>query len=473
MVDLLVIGAGSGGYVAAIRAAQLGMKVLVIDKRPFPGGTCLHVGCIPSKALLQSSQKYRDAKDHFENYGIDVGQVRFNLKKMLGYKENVVDELTRSIGSLFLKNGVAFLQGTAHIKAPGKVQVITPSGDQTTWEAGHILVATGSQPFVPEGLEIDEDQIVTSTGALSLAQVPKHLVIMGAGYIGLELGSVWARLGASVTVIEYLDHPLPTLDQELALTLFKSLESQGFAFRFGHKVVRVIRRDRDVVLHLYPARAALSEKPEIMTCDVILASMGRRPYTEGLGLGNVGITVDKAGFIPISRPSCETACPGIYAIGDVTLGPMLAHRAEEEGIAVVERIAGQTSRVNYGAIPAVIYTSPEVATVGKGEEELKKEGVGYRVGKFPFFANSHARIAGETAGFVKVLSEAGTDRILGVHIIGEEAGTMIAEAVLAMQMKMSAENLAQTCHAHPTRSQALKEAAMAVYGKATHIYKGV
>lgn len=471
-VDLLVIGAGPGGYVAAIRAAQLGMKVLVVDKRRFPGGTCLNVGCIPSKALLHSSKKYWDAKNHFENHGIDVDRIRLNLKKMLGRKDNVVDELTRGIGFLFLKNGVGFLHGTAHIKAGQKVQVTTPSGEQTIWKARHILVATGSEPFVPKGLEIDEERIVTSTGALKLTQVPKHLVVMGAGYIGLELGSVWARLGARVTVVEYLDRPLPTLDQELASALCTSLANQGFAFRLGHKVAKVIKRDKEVVLHLHPSRMAWAKEPEIMTCDVVLVSMGRRPHTEGLGLMNVGIAVDDRGFIPVKRPSYETTCPGIYAIGDVTPGPMLAHRAEEEGIAVVKRIAGQAGHVNYETIPAVVYTSPEVATVGKTEGELRREGITYRAGKFPFAANSRARITGETGGFVKVLREEQTGRILGVHIIGEEAGTMIAEAALAMEMRASAEDLARTCHAHPTHPEVLKEAAMAAYGKAIHTYRG-
>ena len=296
-------------------------------------------------------------------------------------------------------------------------------------------------------------------------------MVIGGGYIGLELGSVWARLGAGVTVVEYLDHLLPTIDREVAASLQKSLSTQGLTFRLGHKVTKVIKRAGEVALHLHPSRLEVLEAPEIMTCDVVLLSMGRRPYTEGLGLENIGIAVDKGGFIPVKRPSYETACPRVYAIGDVTAGAMLAHKAEEEGIAVAERIAGQAGHVNYGAIPAVIYTSPEVATVGKTEEVLKEEKVRYKVGKFPFLANSRAKAAGETGGFVKVLSRAQGERILGVHIIGEESGTMIAEAALAMEMGASAEDLARTCHAHPTRSEALKEAAMAAYGKAIHMYK--
>jgi len=469
-VDLLVIGAGPGGYVAAIRAAQLGMKVVVIDKRPLPGGTCLNVGCIPSKALLHSSQKYVDAKNHLENHGVEVERVRLNLKKMLGRKDNVVDELTRGIGFLFIKNGVTFIHGTAHIKSQGKVDVTTAAGDFQEWEAHHILIATGSESFAPDGFEVDEERIVSSTGALTLQRVPKHLVVVGAGYIGLELGSVWARLGSKVTVVEYLDHPLPTLDREMATSLQKALSDQGLVFRFGHKVSKIIKRDNEVALHIHPSNLETLEEPEIMTCDVVLLSMGRRPYTQGLGLENVGITVDGKGFIPVNYPAYETACPGIYAIGDAIPGPMLAHKAEEEGIAVAERIAGQAGHVNYGVIPAVVYTSPEVAMVGKTEEELKAQGVSYRAGKFPFVANSRAKAVGNTSGFVKVLSDARTDRILGVHIIGEMAGTLIAEAAFAMEMGASAEDVARTCHAHPTHSEALKEAAMAAYNKPIHMW---
>jgi dihydrolipoamide dehydrogenase len=390
---------------------------------------------------------------------------------MMGRKENVVDELTRGIGFLFLKNNVTFIHGTAHIKARRRVQVTTPDGDQIEWEAHHILIATGSEPLVPRGFEIDEERIITSTGALDLMKVPKHLIVIGAGYIGLELGSVWARLGAGVTVVEYLDRPLPAMDRELAGALHKSLSTQGLVFRFGHKVSKIIKRDNEVVLHLHPSHLELLEEPEIMTGDVVLLSVGRRPHTEGLGLINVGITVDERGFIPVNYPSYETVCAGVYAIGDVIPGPMLAHKAEEEGIAVAERIAGQAGHVNYEVIPSVIYTSPEVATVGKTEEELKEEGINYCVGKFPFAANSRAKATGETAGFVKVLTDERTDRILGIHIIGEEAGTLIAEAALAMEMRASAEDIARTCHAHPTRPEAFKEAAMAAFGKPIHAWK--
>ena len=470
VTDLLVIGAGPGGYVAAIRAAQLGMKVVVVDKRPMPGGTCLNVGCIPSKALLHSSQKYVDAKNHLENHGVEVERVRLNLKKMLGRKDNVVDELTRGIGFLFIKNGVTFIQGSAHIKSQGKVQITTAAGDFQEWQAHHILIATGSDSVIPAGFEVDEERIVSSTGALTLQWVPKHLVVIGAGYIGLELGSVWARLGAGVTVVEYLDHPLPTLDREMAVSLQKSLSDQGLVFRLGHKVSKIIKRDNEVVLHLHPSHLETLEEPEVMTCDVVLLSMGRRPHTHGLGLENIGITLDEKGFIPVTSPTYETACARVYAIGDVIPGPMLAHKAEEEGIAVAERMVGQAGHVNYDVIPAVVYTSPEVAMVGKTEEELKAEGISYMVGKFPFVANSRAKAVGNTSGFVKVLSDARTDRILGVHIIGEMAGTLIAEAAFAMEMGASAEDVARTCHAHPTHSEALKEAAMAAYNKPIHMW---
>jgi dihydrolipoamide dehydrogenase len=467
--DLLVIGAGPGGYVAAIRAAQLGMKVTLVDKRPVAGGTCLNVGCIPSKALLHSSHKYWEAQNSFANHGIEVDRVRVNLKKMLGRKDNVVDELTRGIGFLLRKNNVRFVQGTAKIIAPGKVQVTVPSGDHIDWEARHILIATGSGPVIPKEIHIDETRIISSTGALKLTKVPKHLVVIGAGYIGLELGSVWARLGSDVTVVEYLDYPLPSLDRELADALQKSLTAQGLVFKLGYKVAKIMKREKEVVLNLYPSQSQKMETPEIMTADVVLLSMGRRPFTEGLGLEAVGIGVDNYGYIPVTHPTYETSCPGIYAIGDVTPGPMLAHKAEEEGIAVVERLAGQAGHVNYEVIPAVVYTFPEAATVGKSEETLKKEGRNYRVGKFPFLANSRAKAISETSGFVKVLVDAKTDCILGVHMIGEMAGTMIAEAAHAMEMGASAEDLARTCHAHPTHSEALKEAAMAAYGKAIHV----
>ena len=466
--DLLVIGAGPGGYVAAIRAAQLGMKVTVVDKRPTLGGACLNVGCIPSKALLHSSHKYWEARTHFEQHGIDTGAVRLNLKAMLGRKDNVVDELTRGIGFLFKKNGVTFLQGAAHIKSPGNVEITPPDGDVSECQARHILIATGSEPLIPPGFEPDEERMVTSTGALDLQKVPKHLIVIGAGYIGLELGSVWLRLGAGVTVIDYLDHPLPIMDRELGTALQKELSAQGMKFKFGYKVSSIIRREKEITLHLHPSHLEASDVPDIMTGDVVLASMGRRPHTQGLGLANAGIKLDEKGFIPVKHPSFETVCPGIYAIGDVTPGPMLAHKAEEEGIAVAERLNGQAGHVNYGVIPSVIYTSPEVACVGRTEEELKAEGVGYRAGRFPFLANSRAKAVGETAGFIKVLAHAQTDEILGVHIIGEMAGTLIGEACLAMEMGASAEDLARTCHAHPTHSEALKEAAMATFSKPIH-----
>jgi dihydrolipoamide dehydrogenase len=467
--DLLIIGAGPGGYVAAIRAAQLGLKVTVVDKRATLGGTCLNVGCIPSKALLQSSHKYLEARQSLEGHGINVEHVRLNLKAMMGRKDNIVDELTRGIGFLFKKNGISFVQGTACLKGRGMVRISTIAGDVQEWQASHILIATGSEPLAPAEFGIDEERVVTSTGVLTLQKVPKHLIVIGAGYIGLELGSVWSRLGAGVTVIDFMDDPLPMMDRELGQALQKSLVSQGMVFKFGYKVSRLIKREKEITLHLHSCHSNFQEEPEIMTGNVVLVSMGRRPYTSNLGLENAGIILDQRGFIPVTRPSYQTVCKGIYAIGDVTPGPMLAHKAEEEGIAFAERIAGQAGSVNYQVIPSVIYTSPEVACVGQTEEELKAEGTAYRAGKFPFLANSRAKTNGETTGFVKVLSDEATDRILGVHIIGEAAGTLIGEACMAMEMGSSAEDMACTCHAHPTHSEALKEAAMAAYGKPIHI----
>lgn len=467
-VDLFVIGAGPGGYVAAIKAAQLGLKVVVVDRRDLAGGTCLNVGCIPSKALLYSTHKFWETKNHLEAHGIFTDGVRVDLKRMLARKEAVVEDLTQGINFLFRKNGVTFIHGDAHIVHAGKIRVTKDSGDEEIWHAKNILIATGSEPSTLPEVEIDEERVITSTGALSLRKVPKHMVIVGAGYIGLELGSVWARLGSKVTVLEYFDRLAPTLDHEVGNALQKALTDQGMLFKFHRKVIKIIKQAKEITLHLIPMDEEKHDRPEIMTCDVVLLSIGRRPLTHDLGLENVDIIPNEKGFIEVDE-TYATSCPGIYAIGDVIPGPMLAHKAEEEGIAVAENLAGQAGHVNYDVIPTIIYTSPEVASVGKTEQQLKQEDIDYGVGKFPFAANSRAKAVGDTFGFVKVLTDKKTDRVLGVHIIGEQAGTMIAEAASVMEFGGSAEDIARTCHAHPTHSEALKEAAMSAYSKAIHV----
>lgn len=466
--DLIVIGAGPGGYVCAIRAAQLGMRVAIVDKREEAGGTCLNVGCIPSKALLNSTHKYWEGTRHFEDHGIHADHWRFDLAKMMGRKDTVVSELTRGIGFLFRKNGVTFLHGHAYIVEPGRIRVTHHEGEVNHYTATHIVIATGSHPASIPGVEIDEQRVVSSTGALSLPHVPKHLVVIGGGYIGLELGSVWARLGASVTVVEFFDRIVPAMDYEVGTALHKSLTHLGLAFRFNRKVIKVVHHAKELTLHVVPCDEEGIDIPEFITCDTVLVATGRKPYTHSLGLENIDVALDVRGHIPVDE-YYRTSCPNVYAIGDVIPGPMLAHKAEEEGVAIAELLAGQAGHVNYEVIPAVIYTSPEVAYVGKTEEQLRDAGVAYRVGKFPFMANSRAKTVGETTGFVKVITDATTDLVLGIHIIGEHAGSMIAEAAMAMEYKASSEDIARTCHAHPTFSEALKEAAMAAYHKAIHM----
>ena len=461
--DLVVIGAGPGGYVAAIKAAQLGLKVACVDKRPVPGGTCLNVGCIPSKALLTSSHKFHDAQEHFQNHGI-TADVKIDVKKMMLRKENIVTELTKGIGFLFKKNGVTFISGSAKIMSQNEVHV----EGHDPLKAKNILIATGSVSSSLPNIEIDEEHIVSSTGALEFEKSPKHLVVIGAGYIGLELGSVWRRLGTAVTVVEYADRIVPMMDLEVGKAFHKALESQGIVFRLGRKVVSVIKQGKELALHVIPAHSSEADSPEIITCDKVLVAAGRKPNTHGLGLENVDIDVDQRGFIQVNS-HFQTKHSNILAIGDVIPGPMLAHKAEEEGVAVAEFLAGQSGHVNYDVIPAVVYTQPEVASVGITEEQAKEQGHAYKVGKFPFAANSRAKSSGDTAGFVKVIADAKTDRVLGVHIIGEQAGNMIAEAAMAMEFCASSEDIARTCHAHPTHSEALKEAAMATYSKAIHI----
>jgi dihydrolipoamide dehydrogenase len=460
--DIVIIGAGPGGYVAAIRAAQLGFRTACIDSRGSLGGTCLNIGCIPSKALLLSSEKFAEAGLALAEHGIQVGELSLDLTAMMDRKDKVVTTLTRGVEFLFRKNKIDWLKGKGRIAAPGRVVVEGSDGAAREIEATSIIIATGSESAALPGIDSDEKRIVSSTGALSLDRVPKRLAVIGGGYIGLELGSVWQRLGSKVTVIEVLDHIVPTMDRELGAALQRALTRSGIEFRLGTKLAGIAEQPDSLALTLEGAER------QTLAADVVLVSVGRRPCTEGLGLETLGVERDGGGRIVVDH-GCATNIAGIYAIGDVIRGPMLAHKAEEEGIALVERLAGQKPEVDYDAIPAVIYTWPEVASVGKTEDELRAAGTRYRTGKFPFTANPRARTNGYTEGFVKILAESETDRVLGVHIIGPDAGTMIAEAVLAKEFGASAEDIARTCHAHPTLSEALKEAALAVDGRAIHI----
>ncbi|MEA2756416.1 MAG: dihydrolipoamide dehydrogenase, partial [Aliidongia sp.] len=429
------------------------------------GGTCLNIGCIPSKALLQSSEKFEEAKHSLAAHGVKLGSVELDLATMLARKDKVVGDLTKGIEGLFKKNKIAWIKGAGRIVASGKVQVDLAEGGSRDLAARHIIIATGSESMPLPGVEIDEKTIVTSTGALSLDPVPKRLVVIGGGYIGLELGSVWARLGAEVTVVEFLDRITPGMDGETGKMLQRLLQRQGFKFKLSTKVTAATKTDAGVTLTLEPAQGGASETLET---DVVLLSIGRRPYTEGLGLAEAGVELDERKRVKVDA-HFRTSVPGIYAIGDVITGPMLAHKAEEEGVVLVEQLAGQKPHVNYDAIPAVIYTFPEVGSVGRTEEEIKAAGTSYKVGKFPFLANSRARANGETDGFVKIIADAATDRVLGVHIIGPDAGTMIAEAALAMEFGASSEDIARTCHAHPTLNEAVKEAALAVAGRTINL----
>lgn len=458
--DLVVIGTGPGGYVAAIRAAQLGMSVAVVEKRASHGGTCLNVGCIPSKALLHASEMFHEAGHVFAKLGVKVGAPELDLPAMMGHKDTTVRSNVQGIDFLFKKNKITVHRGTGRIAAAGKVEVTAEGGEKTVIETKTILIATGSDVAGLPGIAIDEKTVVSSTGALSLERVPEHLVVIGAGVIGLELGSVWQRLGARVTVIEYLDRILPGLDGEVAKTFQRLLERQGFTFKLGRKVTGV----ESGTVSFEPAAGG---EAETVSADVVLVAVGRKPYTEGLGLSEVGVKLDGRGRVEIDGHYATTV-PGIYAIGDVVAGPMLAHKAEDEGIAVAELLAGKAGHVNYDVIPAVVYTSPEVAAVGRTEEDLKAAGVPYKVGKFNFLANGRAKSILKTDGFVKVLAHADTDRVLGVHIIGPGAGEAIAEAAVLMEFSGSAEDLARTCHAHPTLSEAMKEAALAVDKRAIH-----
>ena len=457
--DLIVIGAGPGGYVCAIRAAQLGLKVACVEKRDTLGGTCLNVGCIPSKALLQSSEEFVHTAHALADHGILVDGVKLDLARMQARKDEVVAANTKGVEFLFKKNKVTWLKGAGRIVAPGQVDVAG-----TVYGAKHIVIATGSESTPLPGVEVDETAIVTSTGALELDKVPGHLVVIGGGVIGLELGSVWLRLGAQVTVVEFLDRIVPTVDAEVAKHFQRMLAKQGMKFRLASKVTAADKTAAGVVLTVEPAKGGA---PEQITADVVLLAIGRRPYTAGLGLEEAGVVLERGRVKTDAHYA--TNVPGIYAIGDAIDGPMLAHKAEEEGVALAERLAGQAGHVNYEAIPSVVYTHPEVASVGRNEEELKAAGIANTGGKFPFSANGRARAMGETEGFVKLLADKATDRLLGAHIIGPDAGTLIAELVTAVEFGASAEDVARTCHAHPTLSEAVKEAALAVAGRALHI----
>jgi dihydrolipoamide dehydrogenase len=463
--DVVVIGGGPGGYVAAIRAAQLGMRAACVDSRASLGGTCLNIGCIPSKALLQSSEKFAEAGRSLAEHGITIGEVGLDLAAMMARKDKVVTTLTRGVEFLFRKNKVDWLKGRGRIAGSGRVAVADGNGGSQQVEAGAIVIATGSESIPLPGIAVDEERIVSSTGALALERVPERLAVIGGGYIGLELGSVWSRLGSKVTVVEYLDRILPNMDRELGPALQRVLTRSGMVFKLATKVVDGRSGNDGVALELEPAAGGTRET---LVADVVLVAIGRRPFTDGLGLDEVGVARDPAGRVTVDG-AFATSVPGMYAIGDVIRGPMLAHKAMEEGVAVIERLAGQKPAIDYDAIPSVVYTWPEVAAVGKTEEELKAVGADYRVGKFPFTATPRARTNGETDGFVKVLADAATDRVLGVHIIGPDAGTMIAEAALAIEFGASAEDIARTSHAHPTLNEALKEAALAVAGRAIHI----
>lgn len=462
--DLIVIGTGPGGYVCAIRAAQLGKKVAVVEKRPTHGGTCLNVGCIPSKALLHASELYEEAGHGFAAMGIEVNP-KLDLARMLAFKDEGVKGNTDGVAFLLKKNKIDHYHGSGRIVGQGKVEVTFINGTKQGLEAGAIVIATGSDVARLPGIEIDEKQVVSSTGALSLPQVPKRMVVVGAGVIGLELGSVWRRLGAEVVVVEFLDRILPGMDAEVAKQFQRILQKQGMSFKLGSKVTSVKKQGKALALGVEPAKGG---DAETLAADVVLVAIGRVPYTEGLGLAEAGVQVDNKGRVVVDD-HFKTTVAGVYAIGDVIAGPMLAHKAEDEGVAVAELIAGQSGHVNYDVIPSVIYTYPEVASVGKTEEELKAAGVAYNAGKFPFTANGRAKVNRTTDGFVKILADAKTDRVLGVHMIGPNVGEMIAEAAVIMEFGGSAEDLARTCHAHPTLTEAVKEAALAVDKRPIHM----
>ena len=461
--DLIVIGGGPGGYVCAIRAAQLGLRTACVESRGTLGGTCLNVGCIPSKSLLNLSENYKKVKNNFSQQGIEVGEVKLNIKKMMSNKNKSVQILTKGIEFLFKKNKVDYIKGKGVIFSPSDV-IVYNDGKKLSYKTKNIVIATGSSPMSLPGIDIDEKNIISSTGALSFSSVPKSMVVIGGGYIGLEMGSVWSRLGTQVTVIENLDFITPGMDREISNEFKKILIKQGIKFKLNCKVLSVINKDNKVEVQFEDNNDKTKEN---IVVDKALISVGRKPFTEGLNLSKIGVMKDSKGKIKVDK-KLQTNIKNIYAIGDVIDGPMLAHKAEEEGIAVAEILAGQSGHVNYDVIPGVIYTSPEVAYVGKTEETLKKNSIDFKVGKFPFMANSRAKVNNETEGFVKILADTKTDRVLGVHIIGPHCGDMIAEMALAMEFGASSEDIARTCHAHPTHTEAIKEAALAVDKRPIH-----
>ena len=461
--DVIIIGGGPGGYVCAIRAAQLGLKTACVESRGALGGTCLNVGCIPSKSLLNLSENFYKAKKDFNQQGIEISNIKLNIDKMMSNKNKSVQILTKGVEFLFKKNKVTYLKGKGVLFSKNDV-VVYNNNKKENYKAKNIVIATGSDVVSLPGIKIDEKNIISSTGALSLNKVPKKLVVIGGGYIGLEMSSVWSRLGAEVTVVEYLDCITPGMDREISQEFQKILNKQGIQFKLNSKVSSVKNQNNSVLVKFTDNKTSKSETIE---ADKVLVSVGRKPYTEGLNLSKIGIKKDDQGRVKVNE-KLQTSVNNIYAIGDVIKGPMLAHKAEDEGIAVAEILAGQAGHVNYDVIPGVIYTSPEVATVGKTEEQLKSEKKNYKIGKFPFLANSRAKVNNETEGFVKILADSNTDKVLGVHIIGPHCGDMIAEMALAMEFGASAEDIARTCHAHPTHTEAIKEAALAVDKRPIH-----
>src|SRR3954470_17304949 len=464
--DLVVIGTGPGGYVCAVRAAQLGMKVAVVEKNATLGGTCLNVGCMPSKALLHASEMFEEAGHSFAKMGVSVSAPKLDLPSMMNFKQQGIDGNVKGVEFLMKKNKIDVLMGKGRILGAGKVEVTGADGKAQIAETKNIVIATGSDVARLKGIDIDEKRIVSSTGALSLDRVPERLLVIGAGVIGLELGSVWRRLGADVVVVEFLDRILPGMDSEVAKQFQRILGKQGFAFRLSSKVTKVETSGKGAKVTVEPAQG--EGTAEVLDADIVLVATGRIPYTEGLGLEHAGVQKDERGRIVVDA-HFSTNVTGIYAIGDVIAGPMLAHKAEDEGVAIAEILAGKAGHVNYGVIPSVVYTFPEVASVGQTEEELKAAGIAYNDGKFHFTANGRAKVNPTTDGFVKILADAATDKVLGVHIIGADAGNLIAEAAVAMEFDASSEDIARTCHAHPTLTEAVKEAAMAVEKRSIHM----